>query len=270
MTATLSPRTVQNALRILFDGCPRGIPQVTELSILEQKELAARFRSRALDMHPDRAKALGIDPEDLNARFKQLHGAYRVLCRLVEDPQLRDSILRSVTVSRDPVAAGNAGLWTPRAARPNRDDRFAGASTDQENNDGRRFYNGRVPVSELRFAQFLYYNRVIDWKTMIDAVTWQYRVRPKVGEIGRSYRFLDFKGVSTVLRQSPRGELFGDTAVRLGMLDIRQLRVMLGKQHQLNYPIGRYFVEHEILSAPEVEHLLEMNKRHNIFVRNSR
>jgi hypothetical protein len=124
-----------------------------------------------------------------------------------------------------------------------------------------------VPNSELRFAQFLYYNRVIDWKTMIEAVTWQYRVRPKVGEIGRSYNFIDFKGVSDVLRRSPRGELFGNTALRLGVLDIRQLRVMLGKQHQLNYPIGRYFIEQEILSAPEVEHLIAINKRHNAHVR---
>jgi len=110
---------------------------------------------------------------------------------------------------------------------------------------------------------------VIDWKTMIDAVTWQYRVRPKVGEIGRSYRFLDFMSVNSVLKSSPRGELFGATALKLGVLDPRQLRVMLGKQHQLNYPIGRFFTDHEILSKDEVERLLLLNKRHNRHYRGS-
>ena len=104
---------------------------------------------------------------------------------------------------------------------------------------------------------------------MIDAITWQHRVRPKVGEIGRSYRFLDFDAVSRILRVSPRGELFGSTAMKLGVLDRRQLSVMLGKQYQLNYPIGRYFLEKDILSRPEIDHLLVQHRRHNSRFRGS-
>lgn len=264
MTATITPRIVRNALRILFQSAPRGVPELAELAVLDQRELATHFRARALELHPDRASALGADPEELNAQFKRLHGAYRVLCRVAEDASLQQAIIRADTGLASSGASGG-GLWTPH--RPDREASDGVRARRGETGDGRRFYSGRVPQSELRFAQFLYYNRVIDWKTMIDAVTWQYRVRPKVGEIGRSYKFIDFKDIADVLRRSPRGELFGDTALRLGKLDIRQLRVVLGKQHQLNYPIGRYFVEREILSAPELEHLITMNKRHNSHVR---
>jgi hypothetical protein len=267
MTATITPRIAQNALRILYAGSGSQIPDVSLLAVLDQRELAARFRARALQLHPDRAQALGVSPVELDAQFKRLHGAYRVLGRLVEDPRLRESVLSAARQSA-PVPS-ESGLWTPRPAGGPSGSPFFIDPADLPQADlgeeerSRRFFSGRVPASELRFAQFLYYHRVIDWKTMIDAVTWQYRVRPKVGEIGRSYQFLDFKSVNTVLKESPRGELFGRTALKLGILDPRQLRVMLGKQHQLNYPIGRFFTEHGILNKAEVEKLLGLNKRHN-------
>ena len=227
-----------------------------------------------MELHPDRAGALGVSTQDLERSFKRLHGAYRLLGRLVEDEGLRDRVLSSVAGR----PAENT-LWTPGREEPGpwqgrsaaaHGSRFqADAETDSQPEAGRRYYHGRVPQGRLRFAQFLYYHQVIDWQTMIDAVTWQYRVRPRLGEIGRSYKFLDFDAVSRVLRNSPRGELFGNTAMRLGLLDRRQLYVVLGKQHQLNFPIGRYFLESGILSRPEIDHLLVQNKRHNIKARTS-
>lgn len=294
MTATITPRITINALRIVFgDGSPYA-SGVATVATLTQRELAIRFRARAMELHPDRAGTIGESSEVLETAFKRLHGAYRVLSRLLEDEALRNQVLD--TARSQPVAAGGGGLWTPRGpsgdARPAEQrhherqhsqrqhsesarsarrsaDRSSDAS-DADASGAGRFFGGRVPTGELRFAQFLYYNRVIDWKTMIDAVTWQYRVRPKIGEIGRSYRFLDFNSVGRVLRSSPRGELFGDTAMKLGLLDRRQLSVVLGKQHQLNYPIGRYFLENDILSRPEIDHLLAQNRRHNMRARSSR
>ncbi|MFP4376255.1 MAG: J domain-containing protein [Spirochaetales bacterium] len=285
MTATITPRVAQKALKIIFGSPGSTEPDFSVLAVLDQRTLAARFRSRALELHPDRAQALGVSAERLELEFKRLHGAYRVLGRLIEDEPLRLALLRSVAGPRvelrrggdvsasEPSAEGEAQtLWTPATRTSARIiDPSELPEADLGNDDvQRRFFSGRVPTNELRFAQFLYYHRVIDWKTMIDAVTWQFRVRPKVGEIGRSYRFIDFKGVNMVLKSSPRGELFGTTAIRIGVLDPRQLRVMLGKQHQLNYPIGRFFTDHEILSKDEVERLLSLNKRHNRHYRECR
>ncbi|MFW5743893.1 MAG: J domain-containing protein [Spirochaetota bacterium] len=266
-TTTITPKLVHNALRIVFGEDSPYSQRLSALSSLSQSEVAAWFRRRALDLHPDRAGTLGIPPDRLEKAFKRLHGAYRLLSRLVEDEALRNRVIEA---DRPAAVRRTSGLWTPREPEPrerHRHDAAAARSdlrrTHAEESDARRYYRGRVPQSELRFAQFLYYNRVIDWKTMIDALTWQHRVRPKVGEIGRSYKFLDFEAVSRILRVSPRGELFGSTAMKLGVLDRRQLYVMLGKQHQLNYPIGRYFLEEDILSKPEIEHLLAQHRRHN-------
>lgn len=267
-TATaITPQITRNALAIVLGDDDRFALDLSALATLSQSEVASCFRRRALELHPDRAGALGVAPERLERAFKRLHGAYRVLSRLVEDDVLRRRVIEADLRSSGP--RGRPDIWTPRAsaaerpARPDRAKPHARPFSADGSTDPPRFYNGRVPDGELRFAQFLYYNRVIDWKTMIDAITWQHRVRPKVGEIGRSYRFLDFDAVKRVLRVSPRGELFGSTAMRLGLLDKRQLYVVLGKQYQLNYPIGRYFLEHDILSRPEIDHLLDQNRRHN-------
>ena len=263
-TTTITPTLVRNALRIVFGESSPYSDGLSALATLSQDEVAVWFRKRALELHPDRASTLGIPPDRLEKAFKRLHGAYRLLSRLLEDEALRSRLIRA-----DGAASGRgaSGLWTPREPEPRERHRHEEPARDES--DVRRFYRGRVPESELRFAQFLYYNRVIDWRTMIDALTWQHRVRPKVGEIGRSYRFLDFKAVSRILRVSPRGELFGSTAMKLGVLDRRQLYVMLGKQHQLNYPIGRYFLEQDILSKPEIDHLLVQHRRHNSRFRGS-
>lgn len=272
-TTTVTPKLVHNALRIVFGESSPYADGVSALATLSQNEVAAWFRKRALELHPDRAGTLGIAPDRLEKAFKRLHGAYRLLSRLLEDEALRNRVIEA---DRTRPANRSSGLWTPREPEPRERHRHdapvarARASDAQPaESEGRRFYRGRVPQSELRFAQFLYYNRVIDWRTMIDALTWQHRVRPKVGEIGRSYKFLDFDAVSRILRVSPRGELFGSTAMKLGVLDRRQLYVMLGKQHQLNYPIGRYFLEQDILSKPEIDHLLLQHRRHNTTFRGS-
>jgi hypothetical protein len=285
MTPTITPQLAHNALRIVFgDDSPYAV-DVHALAGLSQKELATRFRGRALELHPDRAGALGQPAERLERAFKRLHGAYRLLSRLLEDEHLCRRVLESARASstgrRPARSAASGGLWTPQHEAPTK----RGAAASAPHGRGRSahnrtgatsggtgagvYYRGRVPESELRFAQFLYYNRVIDWKTMIDAITWQYRVRPKIGEIGRAYKFLDFEAVTQVLRTSPQGELFGSTAMKLGLLDRRQLYVVLGKQHQLNYPIGRYFLENDILSKPEIDHLLVQNRRHNLKHRRS-
>ncbi|MFW5850220.1 MAG: hypothetical protein ACOCXN_10685 [Spirochaetota bacterium] len=282
MTPEITPRLAHGALRIVFGEDSPLAANVFVLATLSQRELAARFRARALDLHPDRASATGRSPEILERAFKRLHGAYRVLSRLLEDEPLRRHVLdraRSAAGTRA-AADGSAegGLWTPDQARRAGQgtsrtraggfawtDRTAGAAEPGTDQPGAGvYYSGRVPETELRFVQFLYYHRVIDWRTMIDAITWQYRVRPKMGEIGRAYEFMSFEGVTKVLRASPQGELFGSTALRLGLLDRRQLQVVLGKQYRLNYPIGRYFVEKGILSRPEIDHLLVQHRRHNL------
>ena len=249
MNDRIEPALLQRACSIFFDA--QSGDRFLHAS-MTQEDLAARFRSRALEMHPDRAGVIGKSPEVLEQDFKRLHAAYRLLSRALEEG-----------LGWKRPARNGSGAPMTSAARP------ATQRTRTASYGTGRFHSGRIPEMELRFAQYLYYRGLIDWRTMIDAVTWQYRVRPKVGEIGRSYRFLDFPTVSRVLRDSPRDERFGDTALRLGVMTQRQLNVVLGKQYQLNYPIGRFFYENGLLSRAEVEHLIGQNRRHNAIVRNA-
>ena len=85
---------------------------------------------------------------------------------------------------------------------------------------------------------------------------------PKIGEIGRSYRFLGHQDILQVLRNTSVGDLFGATALRLNLIDRRQLLTMVGRQRNVRLPIGRYFIENEILSVDEVRILLEENRRY--------
>jgi hypothetical protein len=257
MTQSITADVARRALRVIYGTASIDAIDLSVLAELDQRELSVRFRARAFELHPDRALTLGHEPERLNDAFRQLHGAYRVLGAVVEDPALKATLAQRSPRQSDVRPSGR------QRCRPAADVDARRSPEEQ------RFYPGTVPESPLRFAQFLYYQRVIDWKTMIDALTWQFRVRPKVGEIGRSYHFLDFDSVSSVLRESRRGELFGTTALKMGLLDRRQLSVMLGKQYLLNYPIGRYFTEHGMLSTHEVDRLLDENRRHNRAYRSS-
>ncbi len=242
MENLLKPSVVLSACRTFF-----GDDQATVgwLHGIKTDDLSATFRKRAFSLHPDRAGAIGRSRAALEQEFKRLHGAFRVL-------------MRAVTL-------GVAGSEKEPSRPPPRPAHTRSTETPGTG----RFHSGRIPDGELRLAQFLYYSRIIDWRTMIDAITWQYRVRPKVGEIGRAYRFMDAPAVFRVLRASPRSERFGDTALRLGILSGHQLNVVLGKQLQLNYPIGRFFVENGLLNRARVESLVDQNRRHNVRARHT-
>ncbi|MBU8913574.1 MAG: J domain-containing protein [Spirochaetales bacterium] len=230
---TVSPETVEKALELVF-GAQSDYASLNAFKSLDEKVLRSAYRRKAMHFHPDRAEVLGLDARALGELFKRLHGAYGLLNRVKVDKSLRVStaVHRSATRPADTETCG-------------------------------RFYRGGMPTTRLRFVQFLYYSGLIDWQTMISALTWQRTVRPKVGDIGRAYKYFGHSEVLTVIRGTERSELFGIAALRLGIVNRHQLNVMIGKQLSLNYPIGRYFLEEGIFSQSDVDALLARNRRHN-------
>ena len=233
---TVTPQTVEKALHLVF-GSESGLADLQMVKSLDEGILKSAFREKAMHFHPDRAGVLGLDENMLNELFKRLHGAYRLLNRVVVD----ESVLLSTAVENP-----ENRTETPRKPAPDR-----------------MYYRGRTPDTKLKFAQFLYYSGVIDWQSMIDSVTWQLNVRPKIGEIGRAYRFFDHSGVISVIREKDRSEFFGGAALRMGMVSRFQLNAMIGKQKSLNYPIGRYFLENGVLSGNDIDTLLQKCRQHN-------
>ncbi len=224
--AAVTPDIVAKALKLVF-GSKSKYADLRSLRRLDRGVLKSAYREKAMYFHPDRAQVLGLDENILSELFKRLHGAYRLLNRVLVDESL------------------------------------LAPATEPAHSVGRRYFHGRVPEKKLRFAQFLYYNGLIDWQSMIDAVTWQMQVRPKIGEIGRVYQFFDHSGILSIIRERERTELFGGAALRLGMVNLFQLNAMVGKQRSLNYPIGRFFLEKGIFSSRDMETLLLRSKHHN-------
>lgn len=256
-------RLVEKALTILF-GRDSEWAAKDRLDRIDGDVLKSAFRRKSLHFHPDRAASLGMDEATLCELFKRLHGAYRFLNKVVIDEQRK---------TQDPASND---LWTPGSESKRQS---GDVYTGQPNTTGvhRRttrsssgLYTGPPPRSYVRFAQFLYYHRIIDWQTMIDAITWQRRVRPKIGEIGRSYRFFDHHDIIRILRNAGPGNLFGATALNLNIIDQRQLLTMVGKQRNMRLPIGRYFIDKRILTPAEVDNLLEQKRRHNMRYGNRR
>lgn len=228
----VNPIIVERALSVLFGEGSRHI-STASLGNLDNAILKTAFRQRSMHFHPDRSRQLQISEEVLDSQFKRLHGAYRLLNRLNNN----DESLRIDMATQSSVKTEKTGRHP--------------------------YYRGSMPQMPLRFAQYLYYAGIINWDTLIDALIWQTRVRPKIGDIGREYQFLDHENIIDIIKNGGRNELFGDTAIRMGLLNRFKLNVLVGKQHNMNLPIGRYFVEKNVLSRGQVRVLVERVKIHN-------
>ena len=251
---SVSPALVQKALRLLF-STESPLVTLDRIQDLDSTILRAAYRHRAMHFHPDRASALGVDSSQLEELFKRLLGAYRMLDGVVS----RDIAIdypKSEWVQPHPTRSSSPRHRTqsPQSRRP-----YAKSHAPA----GKGYHRGPMPKKPLRFAQFLYYAGLIDWKTMIDAITWQMNVRPKIGEIGRAYQFFNYSEITDVIREREIGELFGNVALRMGKVTRLQLQAMIGKQKNLNLPIGRYFLEEELFNRPELETLLRKNRVFN-------
>ncbi len=264
MLKSVRPEAVAKALGLIF-GEESTYSSVEHMNDIDAGVLKSAFRSKAKFLHPDRAMVLGLNEGELNELFKQLHVAYRYLNRVLSEGDIPE-LLRKTQAAASMSTGDEAN--SIRTGRP--------GTTYTSKQDGSsvygfskrsRYYAGKIPKKALRFAQFLYYSGIIDWQTMIDAITWQMSVRPRIGEIGRSYRFFDSENVRDVIMASSSGEFFGSVALRLGLIDHFKLNVMLGKQRKLNRPIGRFFVENGLFSPAEINTLIKHNRSHNLWCR---
>ncbi len=249
----VDPAIIRQATRLVL-GTHTEAESSSAIRVLTKETLNVSFRRRAMMFHPDRADQLGIDPGQLNELFKRFHGAYRLLGRLIDGDIVPFGSTSGEANPAPPGAEKHAAApfqQRPRAA----------------NSGEKTRYSGPLPQKPLRFVQYLYYSGLIDWQTMIDAITWQSKVRPRIGEIGRNYRFLDHGKIIEVIKRRRTGEFFGNVALRSGFITRPQLLTMIGKQKNLDLPIGRYFVEHDLFERDELATLIHENNERNAWFR---
>ena len=246
-------------------------PDVLNLTV---QDLKKNYYRRAKELHPDTASQSGISESLLTERFKRLSESYNFL---LEYWQNRDfsSLLKEdqyknqyrTKPSQKQRAKKNTQSTKGFQRQEERKTTYRYRQQQGKNETPKRFYTGPMPKTEMRFAQFLYYSKKIDWNTFVQALSWQWKNRPRLGEIAVEKGYLKHADIITILRHSFPGELFGKAAIRLGFLSERELFLLLGHQKLLNKPIGLFFIEQCSFPQSEIEKQLAQMKKFNTEVK---
>jgi hypothetical protein len=214
---------------------------------LQPAGLKAAYRQKAKEAHPDRFNNLApIDHQQKTAFFQEVNQAYDLL---------RSFFTERENISKKPVTRPAASKQPVRKS----------AHPAPKHNAFRR-----VPERTLEFGQYLYNRGLITYLQLIEALVWQRRQRPSIGQLAIRFGWLKSEDTDRVTRT--RGTVynrFGEKAVHLGLLSSGQVQVLLKHQRNLHKKLGEYFIENQILSKEEVEHLAQKLAEHNqrIFLR---
>ncbi len=235
----------------IIDACRLLFPATVAvdagfLNTIASEDVKAAFRKKALKTHPDRSKVLGRSREELSRMFQEVSSAYH--------------ILETYFIQR---ANGKSGPEAcPKSRRP---PSSAGNSRRPKPND--YFYTGVVPWRQLRLGEFMYYSKVISWRTLINAIVWQKKRRPLFGQIARQWSFLSDDDIRLILRHKSRDEVFGEFARRHGFLTRYQQMAITGRQRQLQPLIGMHFIEKGLLTVVQVKMQARNQEQHNRRIR---
>jgi hypothetical protein len=231
-----------------------------------REALRATYRRRALETHPDRARALGRAETDLAREFHAVQDAYRVLSTVREWPAAAAPARpRGVAPQRPPPSRPHAGAGVRRAetrATPAGD---PGRAPHVRVRVG--VSPGALPRRRLRLAEYLYYAGYVPWSALVEAVAWQRAQRPPLGRVAVEFGFLAPAEIAEILerrRAAGAGDVpFGEFAVREGYLTPFQLLASLGQQLRRERRIGVYFVERGLLDEAALEEAHRRLARHN-------
>ncbi len=251
MNHTHPYQEIIEACRALFGpGCAVTERFLVSLHITKLRNI---FRERALELHPDRARIVGVDHTVLTERFKNIQQAYQVLSEFIS----RGRHL-SVGAAIDPQG-------TPPSSST-----YVRDPGGRQKEPREHFWKGRMPAKELPLGQFLYYSGNISWESLIEAITWQRNQRPPFGRIARKWKYLDNLQIKDILTGRARGERIGDSAIRQGLMNQRQRNSVLGFQRWIQRPLGEFFVEKKILGSDEIHRIVHHQKKHNLNLKYTR
>jgi len=251
-----SARDIFEACRVLFGPTVQITPEF--LRYLQPVGLKTAFRKRALETHPDRAKALGIFEKELHARFQMVRQAYDILNAFLKTQNMLHTTRSASTrwSQRSPQTAGNR--------KHNTHQRQSQRHTTTRRRTGQdHFYQGSLPRRCLLFGQYLYYSGIISWRTLIDAITWQRMQRPRIGQIAMGWGLLSSRDVIKILTERTLNERFGECALRIGYITNFQHIALIGRQRKLQRPLGEFFIRNGNLTGGQLLHLLNRHRVHN-------
>lgn len=224
------------------------------LDYLQPSGLKTAYRRRAKETHPDRLHATSpLTCQAGSELFVRVHGAYERLQYFLQDRGKRCP--PSANDWQKPEPAKPA---TPTQSTPVRPSTGTGTGTGT---DG--FYTGPMPNRQLLFGHFLYYSGLTNWRTISRILSWQKRDRPRLGELAKRCGLLTADDITTILSHKLPLQPFGETALRLGVLNEFQLRLLLGQQQRLQKKFGAILLEQDLITEDDLHYLLQQFSAHN-------
>lgn len=239
----ISKTNLFNAYQVLF-GYNKGV-SIELLKQLRKPVLKAVYLKKALETHPDRSKVLGKVESEMSERFREVTQAYNNLNSILDDQIdiLYDKTCTYAKKEEKSERVYKKKVWSDH------------------------FYKGWLPKRRLLIGQFLYYSGLISWRNLIDAIIWQKKQRPVIGQIAINWGILspyDIRKIMTERNMEQRHkEKFGEYACRKGYITSFEQIALLGKQRILQRPLGEYFIEQRILCAKEIADIVAKQKIHN-------
>ena len=244
------------------------------LEYLQPVGIKTAYRKRALETHPDRAKVLGAFVRDLNTEFIDVRQAYEKLLLFVETKNKRNE---NATLFNGFRTQQGFPYQSPGKAsyKNTRNHHRAGqkkSSHEQKNtnkkhkNQSDHFYAGSIPKVNLMLGQYLYYSGLISWRTLIEAICWQRRQRPQIGQIAIAWGLISSQDIMRILTAKTFNEKFGECALRIGYISNFEHFALIGRQRQLQRPFGEYFIESGIISSSDIISIAGKQQLHNMSV----
>lgn len=237
MHSSVSEKEVLEACRVLFG---RQVSVSHDfLLYLQPSGAKSAYRSKAKETHPDLFR--GEDPRLLQARtesFGEVARAYELVSAFLRDRERRPIFS---------PAEGQRAAATESARRSHR------------TSSPPLF----VPARELEIGLYLYHRRIVTLRLLTEALVWQRRQRPSLGEVARRWGWLDDKGTALICASRIPFVRFGEKAIRLGLLTPAQVRTLLFYQRSRQQRLGWYFIERGIVSEQQMRSLVDELRRHN-------
>lgn len=263
MSAILSETEIFNACRTLF-GAEVDL-SLDFLSYLQPSGAKTAYRQRVKETHPDTFVGDAVQQRRQTGLFQEVAAAYELIGHFFKQRERGVGLVGPSHSSPRPAQ--------PQPAKP--PGGFRSSRTTQERPQTRRtsgwgtsprqphLYCGKLPGRTLEFGLFLYYQRLIDYRQLVEALVWQRRQRPNLGDIAQRWGWLSDQEIRVILNSRGNLRRFGEKAVHLRYLSERQLQTLLYYQRSQQQRLGEFFVEKKILTAADIERLVLEQQAHN-------
>ncbi|WP_429884532.1 J domain-containing protein [Geoalkalibacter halelectricus] len=217
------------------------------LLYLQPDGAKAAFRKRAKETHPDRFPGEPQIQQRQSEQFQAVARAYDLVSGFLSTRDRGHWPQRSAAAGKRPPPEPSRGPRRPPA-------------------------EGAAPLLSrpYQIGLFLYARGLIPYRTLIEALVWQRRQRPALGETAQRWGWLSEAAVRGILNHHSGARLFGEKAVELGLLTPFQVRTLLFYQRSRHQRLGRYFVDKGLISENELDQLVQELKAHNARVRDQR